>query len=130
MLPAPSTLEQPLFTTDSLRNCEGNPGQVSSPALATFLWGVFLVVTFETDGVKTFSPLVVADNVHQPTQASEGERIIPQPLSPLTASYQDSNADMTLVPPSSSPSAENVTNDSDCKVTTLVRFQISQFLAV
>jgi hypothetical protein len=130
MSPASSILEQPLATTDSPRNCEENTGQVSSPALATcFLWGVFLMVIFETNDVKTFTPLVVADSVHHPTQAPEGGCSFPHSSSTLTALYQES-PDMALVPQSPSPLAESVTNGNDCKVATVVRLQVLRSLAV
>lgn len=73
------------------------------------------------------------DNVQHPTQASEEAYILDKDVdkthssSPLMAG---SSADMTLVPPSPSPSAENITTDNDCKLTTLVRIQDLRCLTV
>jgi hypothetical protein len=75
--------------------------------------------------------VVVDDNVQHPTHASE-EAYIPDKdkihtSSPLMAG---SGADMALVPPSPSPSAENITNNNDCKLTILVRIQDLQCLTM
>ena len=73
--------------------------------------------------------VVADDNVQHPTQASEEAYILDNDKthssSPLMA---ESSADMALVPPS--PSAENITNDNDCKLTTLVCIQDLQCLTV
>ena len=79
--------------------------------------------------------VVIDNNVQHPSpsQAFE-EGYIPNKdgthsSSPLMAG---SSADITmaLVPPSPSLSAENITNDNDCKLTTLVRIQDLQYLTV
>jgi hypothetical protein len=75
--------------------------------------------------------VVADDNIQHPTQASEEAYILDKDKthtsSPLIAG---SSADMALVPPSPSPSAENITNDNDCKLTTLVCIQDLQCLTV
>ena len=75
--------------------------------------------------------VVADDNVQHPSQASEEAYILDNDKthssSPLMAG---SSADMALVPPYPSPSAENITNDNDCKLTTLVRIQDLQCLTI
>jgi hypothetical protein len=75
--------------------------------------------------------VVADDNVQHPTQASEDAYILDKDRthssSPLMAG---SSADMALVPPSPSLSAENITNNNDCKLTTLVRVQYLQCLTM
>jgi len=70
--------------------------------------------------------VVTGDNVQHPTQASEEAYILDKQKahssSPLMAG-SSADSDMALVPPSPSPLAENITNDNDCKLTTLVRIQ-------
>jgi hypothetical protein len=66
--------------------------------------------------------VVADDNVQHPTQAAEDAYILDKDKthssSPLMAG---TSANMALVPPSPSPSAENITNDNDCKLSTPVR---------
>ena len=75
--------------------------------------------------------VVANGNVQHPTQTSEEAYILDKDKahssSPLTAG---SSADMALVPPSTSPSAEHITNDNDCKLLTLVRIQDLQYPTV
>ena len=119
MLPASSTLGQTLPTGDvnELQSCEEGSEQVSSHALPPALISNMI---FET---KTQHE-VANDNVQpgHPMQASEEAYILDKDKhhssSPLTAG---SCADMALVPPSPTPSAEYITNDNDCTLTTLVR---------
>ena len=126
MLPASSILEQTLPTGDvnGLQNCEEDSEQVSSH---TLLSPLISNTIFET---KTQHE-VANDNVQHPMQASEEAYILDKDKthssSPLTAG---SSADMALVLPSPTPSAENITNDNDCKLTTLVRIQNLQCLIV
>jgi hypothetical protein len=69
--------------------------------------------------------VVADDNVQHPTRASEEAYILDKDKthssSPLMAG---SSADMALVPPSPSPLAENITDDNDCKLITLVRIHL------
>ncbi len=88
---------------------------------------------FETIYVKTSSQQhVVADNnIQRFTQASEEAYILDKDKTNSSSpSTTGSRADMALVPPSPSLSAENVSNDNDCKLTTLVRIQNLQCPAV
>jgi hypothetical protein len=75
--------------------------------------------------------VVADDNVQHPTQASEEAYIRGKDKahssSPLMAG---SSADMAIVPRSPSPPAENITNENDCKLTTLVRIHDLQCLTV
>lgn len=80
----------------------------------------------QTNGVKTFSQLVVVGDVHHPPPAPEGGCTFANLPSPLTASCQESSTNMALVPQSLSPSAEIATNNHDCQTTTQVRLQVSR----
>jgi hypothetical protein len=129
MLPASSTSEQTLLTRDvnGLENCEANFEQVSSLALATCLISNLI---FETIYMKT-QHVVADDNVQHPTQASEEAYILDKDKTHSSSLLMaGSTADMTLVPPSPSPSAENITNENDCKLSTLVLIQDLQCLTV
>ena len=75
--------------------------------------------------------IVADDNAQHPTQASEEAYILDKDETHSSSLLMaGSSADMALVPPSPSPSAENITNDNDCKLTTLVRTQDLQCLTV
>ena len=89
------------------------------------MWGVLLIIIIETNGVQTFSQIVVVGDVHHPPPASEGGCTLALSPSPLTTVCQESSTNTTLVPPSLSPSAETVTDNHDCKATTPVRLQVS-----
>ena len=68
--------------------------------------------------------VVADDNVAHPAQASEKPYILDKDKTHSSSPFMTgSSADMALVPPSPSPSAENITNNNDCKLTTLVRIQ-------
>ena len=73
--------------------------------------------------------VVADDDVQHPTQASEEAYILnkDRASSPL---MPGSSVDMALVPPSPSPSAIDITNDNDCKLTTIVRIRDLQCLLV
>lgn len=122
-----STSEQTQLTRDvnGLQICEGNSEQVSSPALATCSNMIFETIYMKAQHVGA------GDNIQHPTRASEEAHILDKDKrhssSPVMAG---SSADMALGFPSPSPLAEDITNESDCKLTTLVRIQDLQYLAV
>lgn len=127
MSPTTSTSEQTQFTGDvsGPQTCEGNSEQVSSPALTTCSNMIFDTIYMKIQHAAA------GENIQHPTQASEEAYILDKDKrhssSPLMAG---SSTDMALVPPSLSPLAEDVTNESVCKLTTLVRIQDLQYLIV
>lgn len=74
---------------------------------------------FEENSVQS-QHVVTDDNVQHRMQASEEVHILDKDKTHSSSpSMAGSSADMALVSPPPSPSAENITNDNDCKLTTL-----------
>ena len=95
------------------------------PALTSSLTRISETIYMKTQHV------VADDDVQHPAQTPEGAYILDKDKTdssfPLMAGR---TADIALVSPFPSPSAENITNDNDCKLTTLVRIYDLQGLTM